>query len=380
MSANMNEVNEVEELVCSHCGQVIDGNHFEVDGDTLCDECASELTALCSDCGERFYIDEDRGDEWCFLCPSCYDDHWTHCERCGNLVRMSDTRSPDWGEYEDRDLCDDCYERERENREKVIRDYYYKPDPIFYGTGKLFMGVELEVDGAGEDHEYADKVRSVFNADHELAYFKHDGSLEDGFEIVTHPMTLEYHRENAPWEDVVAECKRLGYTSHNAGTCGLHVHVSRDAFGPDYVAQDNNIARVLYFFEKNWDELLKFSRRTQHQLDQWASRYGYEHNPKDILDKAKDSSRYSAINLQNSSTIEFRMFRGTLKYNTIIATLELIKIVCDLAVSSTDKEMQDLSWTQFVSNINVDEYPELIQYLKERQIYVNDPVESEEEV
>ena len=52
----------------------------------------------------------------------------------------------------------------------------------------------------------------------------------------------------------------------------LHVHVSRLAFGETEEQQDTAIARVLYFFEKHWEELLKFSRRTQHQLDQWASR------------------------------------------------------------------------------------------------------------
>ena len=46
-----------------------------------------------------------------------------------------------------------------------------------------------------------------------------------------------------------------------AGTCGLHVHVSRLAFGETEEQQDTAIARVLYFFEKHWEELLKFSRR-----------------------------------------------------------------------------------------------------------------------
>ena len=74
------------------------------------------------------------------------------------------------------------------------------------------------------------------------------------------------------------------------------------------------------------------------------------------------------------------MFRGTLKLNTIMATLELIHLVCDLANRLDDEEMQELSWTKFVSDINTEEYPELIQYLKERRIYINDPVEAEAEV
>ena len=44
----------------------------------------------------------------------------------------------------------------------------------------------------------------------------------------------------------------------------------------------------------------------------------------EILDHAKKGyhgGRYTCVNLQSRDTIEFRMFRGTLKYNTLIATL-----------------------------------------------------------
>ena len=76
---------------------------------------------------------------------------------------------------------------------------------------------------------------------------------------------------------------------------------------------------------------------------------------------------------------QFRMFRGTLKVNTIIATLELVNIVCDLAVKFSDDEISKLSWTDFVLSIPDSEYPELVMYLKERRLYVNEPVEDESE-
>lgn len=37
----------------------------------------------------------------------------------------------------------------------------------------------------------------------ERLYCKHDGSLDDGFEMVTHPMTLEYHMQKMPWKGVL---------------------------------------------------------------------------------------------------------------------------------------------------------------------------------
>ena len=103
----------------------------------------------------------------------------------------------------------------------------------------------------------------------------------------THPMSLTYHCRDIPWKDIMRAAIRMGYRCHQTDTCGLHVHVSRNAFGDTEEEQDAAIARLLYFFEKHWEELLKFSRRTAYQMEQWADRYGYKDRPKEILDHAK---------------------------------------------------------------------------------------------
>ena len=43
----------------------------------------------------------------------------------------------------------------------------------------------------------------------------------------------------------------------------------------------------------------------------------------------------------------------------------------------SDDEIQNVSWTTFAKSCTS---PELVQYLKERRIYVNEPVAIEEEV
>ncbi|MGN0612842.1 MAG: zinc-binding protein, partial [Porcipelethomonas sp.] len=103
-----------------------------------------------------------------------------------------------------------------------------------------------------------------------------------------------------------------------------------------------------------------------------------EHTPKAIMDKAKKSccGRYAAVNLCNYHTIEFRMFRGTLKYNTFIAAIELANRICDVAMYNTDDSIAKISWSDFVADITE---PELIQYLKERNLYINEKVEESEE-
>ena len=367
-----------EHYTCRHCGETILTTPIWMNESPLCESCAEETTMLCSHCGERIYRNDNAGDESTPLCQDCYDRHYTNCHSCGDIIRISQTYyacESDGNEYP---FCYDCY-TSRASR-KPIQDYYYKPEPLFRGDGNRYLGVELEIDGAGEDNDNAVDILHIANAEQPLAYCKHDGSLDDGFEIVTHPMTLDYHKNEMPWQEIVDRAKVLGYTSHQAGTCGLHVHVNRTAFGETEAQQDAVIARILYFVEKNWAELLKFSRRTQHQLDQWAARYGYKDQPKEILDHAKSgchAGRYTAVNLTNADTVEFRMFRGTLKCNTLIATLELLDCTIDAAIYLTDDDLKAMSWSSFVLGCT---QPELMQYLKERRLYVNEPVESEGEV
>ena len=43
----------------------------------------------------------------------------------------------------------------------------------------------------------------------ERLYCKHDGSLSNGFELVAHPMSLEYHQEEMPWPEVLRTARSL---------------------------------------------------------------------------------------------------------------------------------------------------------------------------
>ena len=159
------------------------------------------------------------------------------------------------------------------------------------------------------------------------------------------------------------------------------MHIGRAELGDTVEQQEEVISRIMFFFESHWNEMVKFSRRTESQLAKWASRYGYKDKPKEILNDAKDKGkiRYRCVNIAPQNTVEIRIFRGTLKLNTFMATLEMVDSICENAVKLTDEEIHMQSWNDFAENINP-EYTELIQYLKERQLYINEPVSVEEEI
>lgn len=360
--------------LCTLCDAEAD-ELIEFDGQLLCPDCLVEETYICSHCGDRIWANDNAGSSEVPLCSSCCEYYYTTCASCGCVLHLDNAHYINDG---DDPYCRSCYDERRSDT--VIHDYFYKPYPIFYGKSKRYFGVELEIDGAGEYDSNALRIIDTANVSDELIYCKHDGSLDEGFEIVTHPMTLDFHLTRMPWSRICETAIEMGYKSHQAMSCGLHIHVNRDSFGETSDEQDEAIARILYFFEKHWEELLRFSRRTQRQLDRWAARYGYKEQPKEILEYAKKGyhgSRYTCVNLCNTDTIEFRIFRGTLKLNTILATLRLVDKICELAMHMTDEDIKHISWSRFVCNIAE---PELVRYLKERRLYINDHVEATEEV
>lgn len=362
-----------ELLTCDFCGcELCEDTAVFFDAHTLCDDCFGDRSVTCDCCGERIWNEDDFGNDSIPLCERCYDHHYTRCERCDCLLHNNEVYYDD-----DYPYCHDCYHDDSGS----IHDYSYKPETIFFGEDDRYFGVELEIDVGGKNFDNAERILGTANVKGEHIYIKSDGSLNDGMEIVTHPMSLDYHKSQMPWKNITDKALSLGYKSHKTTTCGLHIHVNRTTFGETREEQDNCISRVLYFVEHHWEELLKFSRRTEYSINRWAARYGYKNTPKEVMENAKKgcNGRYTCVNITNWNTIEFRMFRGTLKVNTILATIELVNLICQLALSFTDEEISKIAWTEFVEGIDKKEYPELVMYLKERRLYINEPIETAEE-
>lgn len=252
--ANEQAVSEPEALFCNHCSAAInEEDAIFIDNEYLCHVCADELTFICYECGERHWNDEAYSYNNYRICERCYDNNYSTCEDCGRTIHNDDLYYED--DYDDYGYCYSCYRR----RSGVIRSYDYKPEPLFYATEEvsplrsyddredLFYGVELEIDKGGEESENAKELLAIGNKDYEHIYIKHDGSLNDGFEIVSHPMTLDYHMNTMPWAEIFNRAVNLDYRSHQTDTCGLHIHVDRKALGETLEEQEGIIARILYF-------------------------------------------------------------------------------------------------------------------------------------
>lgn len=350
--------------VCSDCGEILHSaneyvyvNENLTDEKIVCKDCINSGSYFkCSDCGGYFTSSHLTLNGYgVSICPNCASG-WTTCHECDMPIRIQD----------DNFYCG-SYFCARHNPERIaIHNYSFKPNPIFYGDGDLYMGVELEIDRGEGSVTTASEIKT------KQIYCKHDGSLGgEGIEIVTHPCTLGYHINELGWDRVIETALRNDYESHNAGTCGLHVHVNRTFFGDDPESQEINISKVVILVQRFWEQIVVFSRRRRSDLDRWAKKPCADFKKEDtdsetrrkIRDERYDGDRYRAINLQNNNTIEFRMYRGTLKLETLLATLQFTDGLCRYAKEHSVEEIYDVSWDEFILDPHF-VYSELLNYVR----------------
>lgn len=313
----------------------------EVDGNYYSEQYAQEYFDQCCVCGEYFGgadVFEIVGEDDEYICHRCLhlNPIYCVCDECDRAYIPIDNEDC---------LCEEC------RRHNAVHDYYYKPEPHFYlqngeEEGTLYMGVELEI----EHPRHKEFARSLPDE----IYAKHDGSLGvGGVELVSHPCTLQYHYNL--WKDILAKARHEGASSHNNYRCGLHVHLSRDYFNGNV-----DIFKFGMLFDKFWDNIVRFSRRVDGQISQWACRSNYElfdvearHENsirRKLQQKRGSESRYTCVNLQNLSTIEVRIFRGTLREESFFAALELCQVFADFAKNNDVPTICDATWGDVIES------------------------------
>lgn len=265
-------------MTCDRCETTVPEVDTEqtVRGSTICDTCLSAFYWQCSQC-----------------------DGWNRDGAdCGN-----DCCDPD------RCDCDNCRTDHAAAVDHPVRDYSYKPSPVFHGTGPLFLGPEIEI--ATPDRRHAECAEIAVAHLGGLGYLKEDSSIGRGFEIVTHPMSYEWAIANFPWE-MLTDLAALGCaaTPHT----GIHVHLSRAGF-----TSPCHTYRWMKFIYRNETHVKAFARRSS---DQWAA--FNEHDRRSVKDYAKGArygDRYRAINTNNLDTFELRIFASSLDPRQVQAVL-----------------------------------------------------------
>jgi len=222
-------------------------------------------------------------------------------------------------------------------------------ESTWFRSHRRAFGCELEVQltRGGDLDRAAGKIHEVLNPSlnlGEYCYFERDGSVGHGFEIVTQPAGLDIHRDKF---GLFLKNPKLtsGMRSHEGGSCGFHVHVGRQ-----YVTQ-SQIYRLQSFLNDIRNEAL--IKRIARRYSTGYSRFKYE-MAKFSPHNKQTGDRYEALNVTSSHTIEFRIFRGSLRYESIMAALEFVNALLDFCTPGAVSimEFNAIGFQRFVMRIN----------------------------
>lgn len=316
---------------------------------------ASGGTTYCRECGEEYLREVDG--EWYH-----HDDlYYWECDGEYHL-------EPEPGDEDDEDCDSYLLKNWGESCSYLDHDTTFTPSTI----GDFTMGIELEVEVKdtwnGSRHESLQDCDDYFNDRDRLgqyAMFKRDGSLSDsrGFEIVTAARRLPDHI------GMFMDWEPDNLTSWTNGNCGMHVHLDSRAFTA------LSLGKFLMFYNDGRNAELIRRVAGRHPLyDNQARSFANTLDQKDCANPAKvkksaGTHRYRAVNLTNLSgaeqerlkqpaqrdskgsysTVELRIFRGTLKKSRLLAQIEMAHasvMFCRVTSWGALSEAEFLKWVR----------------------------------
>lgn len=349
----------------------------------LCDEHKPEVINRCHDCGISSYSSALL------------------------QYRMSHPRR-------DIQICSPCFDK-RQVEGTSIQNHGYKPRPQFIRASpatdelrtKLFAGVECEVEcpsavggevrnlvhtyrptmtatqgepgisgligfpslsrrerrppnDKGHAYRLATVLTKRFNKPMKWFYLKSDGSLSNGFELVTEPATIEAHQTILPWQKVFGFMKAQRIEADQTTSCGLHIHVNKN-----HLPDDHRI-RLGYFVNSQKANMESLARRTQSDY----ARFKPANTPMDGYAVNTLGGKYEALNWSPRETVEFRLFRGTIEYDTLMSSLELAEALILFTVnkSITELKKKTVAWGSFAEFVKHNGYNFLPDYMIQKGV------------
>jgi hypothetical protein len=292
---------------------------------------------------------------------SCEFDHCRDsCETCIRRRRYYDGERCDtctFGECgcQDDCSCDYCT-CEPENGEEglhpastdVLRIFGAEVDSNEPGAVLLGAEVELHIPD-GDTQDAVDGLRAAFAASPSFIG-KEDGSIGNGIEMVTLPLTLEQHGDLG--KALAAHWFR---TMEKTASCGMHVHIGRASFDTE-----NHQDRFAEFFglhggNPDWNLFLdRLFRRASNGFCRRETKG----------DDMRREGKYAAVNFSKRNTLEVRGFWTCQSLSVYMANLELVLAVRN-ATAKGYSRIHASSPTAFMAWVasNAATYPHLAKRL-----------------
>lgn len=338
----------------------------------VCESCADEYSS-CASCDTNTHSDDLTsvyGDD--LVCERCRDRDFSYSEMMGEWIPDSEIVR-----FNDRDDCATrgyarahCYwspvdgewyvdyeNAPSEDDDEHLFDYganvleHCAFDSEALQAGALMFGVELEMEPT-RGNCGLDVAEALGGRQTDKFILKSDGSLSDGVELVTVPLTLDQHRASFDWPGTLAPVARKAKSGSGTNACGMHVHINKRALSA------LQIGKMLVFCN---------STRTRVQLETIAQRGSNsycERSEKKLADGKKYSeSRYDILNVGGRGTVEVRMFRGNLRPERVLKNIEFCHALVTYCADCSIADIE--SWDKFADWLlkRRGQYPELVKFL-----------------
>ena len=191
------------------------------------------------------------------------------------------------------------------------------PEKFVTGT-KFQCGLEVEVEFDYDREDTAEYLVENYSSNERNFILEEDGSLSDGFEMVTSPFIFNGELPN--WLS-----KSLDYiendTDRHFEHCGGHIHIDRNSF-----VNRESIQLFTYLFNEYDVYIAKISGRDDISPDYAQSQKGAFESVLDVHTTGNNwCSRYVYVNRQNARTVEVRIFKGCTDRDIIVKRLNLLK-------------------------------------------------------
>ena len=185
----------------------------------------------------------------------------------------------------------------------------------------IYLGCELEYETKDRDKAQIDVGKLLKGH----ALMKSDGSIQNGFEIVTCPATMDIHLEVFKnfYDNIPKDLKIQS-------NVGMHVHISRKPLS------QLTIGKMTEFL--NREDNKEFIHHIAGRINNNFARMDKNRSLTFAWKYKNGDDRYNALNLNNQNTIEIRLFSTPMDYITFAMRLQFVQALVDYCSPAQSNE------------------------------------------
>lgn len=391
-----------DKIYCTECGELVSRDEVQwYDGEAYCESCFNDNFTICEDCNEIIPIEDSiyLDDYNRTVCQDCLNDDYFQCEHCDTYLHRDDvfwgaddqpycencfydffTVCDNCGEIvgrddvyyadDDRYLCENCYYQQYSN---VI--YSYHSELVEY-LPRYDGDIEMDaIEHAYDLYGIELEITGSKSTAEEFQNIMGDDvvlmrdSSVEGYEMVSMPMTRAYFYNHF----IKTLNEGLTYLRDNDMSGhnggGIHIHFRELGAG----LQTANATQILYGNEIDRKIWQMISQRKNRQLN-WCSMTNNNYSPREIFNDSLSSPAGSG---NHGTALNYDNRTRTHELRIFNSNLRLERVIKNMEclfaledyIKSTDRLICSTRGYLDYVDQHADKYPFLVSFLKEKNIF-----------